>query len=413
VTEQSGESALSGKIGLDFKYLPSLRDKPDYHALSMLPRDGRDHGWDFGGMMRRGNSAHHIISRPRTRCFNVRLASSRGISSPVRGGQSINDLNEAIEFEFRIAKGADLDVFRAGLWPLIRDIIIFNGYDIAHEAREERDPMSAFRFSRRTVLAAIEVLEVLTQAKFSRYLLELGPQYPQWVGDEGISLTKRLNSLMRLLDQAPDRRTDDSELLRDKIVEKAVSLLPSTEKEYPWQPSPSLSSNEAALLRSLELDGFSLTSGILRHTLPSDVKLPEAENELVRLIKKHGLITPNGHLDQALDAHGRGDWAAANGQIRTFFDSLLDEIAAKLDPAAVTLNSGQARRVKLASLGFLSRDLNEWDDHGLGFINGLAKRLHPQGAHPGLSNEKDSAFRIHIVLLTARLLLTRFDAGSP
>jgi hypothetical protein len=139
---------------------------------------------------------------------------------------------------------------------LIGDIIIFNGYDIAHEAREERDPMPAFRFSRRTVLAAIEVLEVLTQAKFSRYLLELGPQYPQWVGDEGISLTKRLNNLMRVLDQAADRQDDDGVLLRDKIVEKAISFLPSTEKEYSWQPSPSLSSKEAALLRGLELDGF-------------------------------------------------------------------------------------------------------------------------------------------------------------
>jgi hypothetical protein len=56
-----------------------------------------------------------------------------------------------------------------------------------------------------------------------------------------------------------------------------------------------------------------------------------------------------------------------------------------------------------------SRELNEWDDNGLGFINGLMKRLHPKGSHPGLPDEEDSTFRLHIVLLTARLLLTRFD----
>jgi hypothetical protein len=273
--------------------------------------------------------------------------------------------------------------------------------------------MRLFRFSRRTVLAAIELLETLTQAKFSRYLFELGPQYPQWVGNEGISLSKRLNNLMQLVDQTPDRQADDGELLRDKIVEKAISLLPSNEKEYSWGHSTIASPGHGWLLRALELDGFTCTNGELRRTLPSDVKLPEAENELVRLLGKHGLVTPSGHLDQALDAHGRGDWAAANGQIRTFFDSLLDEIAVKIDSSAVTLSSGQARRTKLASLGFLSRDLNEWGDHGLGFINGLVKRLHPQGAHPGLSDENDSAFRLHIVLLTAGLLLTRFDAGSP
>jgi integrase len=85
--------------------------------------------------------------------------------------------------------------------------------------------MPDYRFSRRTVLAAIDVLESLSQARLSRYLLELGRKYPQWVGGEGISVTKRLNNLMGLIDQDPGRLTDDSEPLLDKIVEKAVSLL--------------------------------------------------------------------------------------------------------------------------------------------------------------------------------------------
>lgn len=82
----------------------------------------------------------------------------------------------------------------------------------------------------------------------------------------------------------------------------------------------------------------------------------------------------------------------------------------KLDPSATTLPSGHARRERLASVGFLSTDLNEWDGKGLGFVNGLMKRLHPQGSHPGLSDADDSTFRLHIVLITARLLLARFDA---
>ena len=52
------------------------------------------------------------------------------------------------------------------------------------------------------------------------------------------------------------------------------------------------------MLRALELDGFTFANGELRRTLPSDVQLPETENELVRLLKKHGLVTSNGHLDQ-------------------------------------------------------------------------------------------------------------------
>jgi len=35
------------------------------------------------------------------------------------------------------------------------------------------------------------------------------------------------------------------------------------------------------------------------------------------------------------------------------------------------------------------------------------RRLHPQGAHPGLSAEEDSTFRLHLVLLVGRQLLRR------
>ncbi len=273
--------------------------------------------------------------------------------------------------------------------------------------------MPEFRLSRRTVLAAVELLERMKQARLSRFLLELGPQYPGWVGDESISVSKRLNYLMGLVDQEPGRLLEGGELLRDVIVEKAASLLPSTEKDSAWQIAPPVPPAPEKLLRLLDMDGFSVIDGTLRPALPANLELPAAEDEITRLLKKHGLSTPEGHLTQAVDALGRGNWASGNSQLRTFFDALLDEITVKLDPLAASLPSGQARRAKLAWLGFLSKELNEWDDAGRGFINGLVKRLHPEGAHPGLSDEKDSTFRLHIVLLTARLLLVRFDARAP
>ena len=41
-------------------------------------------------------------------------------------------------------------------------------------------------------------------------------------------------------------------------------------------------------------------------------------------------------------------------------------------------------------------------------FNGLFNRLHPEGNHPGLSDEDDSTFRLHIVIIVARLLLRRY-----
>jgi hypothetical protein len=274
--------------------------------------------------------------------------------------------------------------------------------------------MAGFRFSRRTILSAIGVLDQLTQAKLTRFLLELGPDYSSLVGGESISVSRRLNNLMELLDQEPDRLLEGGNPLRDIIIEKAAKLLPPAESDVLWRDPLPLGPAQEGFLRALHLDGYVVTDNALRPALPADLELPAAEDETTRLLKKHGLSTPEGHLTQALDALGRGKWASANAQLRTFFDALLDKIAVKLDGSAASLPSGQARRSKLASLGFLSRDLNEWHDNGLGFINGLVKRLHPQGAHPGLSDEKDSVFRLHIVLLAARQILFRFDTwGKP
>jgi hypothetical protein len=260
------------------------------------------------------------------------------------------------------------------------------------------------RFSRRTVIAAIAMLERLTQAKLTRVLYELGPEFPRWVGNETLSVTKRLNNLIGVYDQWPERLVDDGEAVSGVLVEKAVSLL-SLHVEM------GLGDDELEFRRRLKIDGFVVGDGKLRTALPDDLHLPTAQDELSRLLKKHGLTVPQGHLSQALDAHARGDWAAANSQIRTFVESLFDEIAARLNPSAAGASSSQARRQVLANIvpPFFDRGLNEWRDNGGGFVNGLMARLHPQGSHPGLSDEDDSTFRLHMVLLTARLMVVRFD----
>lgn len=92
---------------------------------------------------------------------------------------------------------------------------------------------------------------------------------------------------------------------------------------------------------------------------------------------------------------------------------IIGGMAYDTDTAECLTRSGNQRRARLAALGFLSRDLNEWSDNGLGYLNGLIKRLHPHGSHPGLSDADDCTFRLHSVLLAARLFLVRFDKRGP
>lgn len=268
-------------------------------------------------------------------------------------------------------------------------------------------------FSRRTVIAAIDVLEVKqTQAEISSMIVDFGPEiYLQL--SEGGSAKSRMVELKKFVDRNPLRQVDGN-ILENELVERAIRFLPSLEREYPWSTPPSSKPEFDRLRHALGQDGFVISEGELRRELPSDVGLPNAEAELVRLLHKHGLVVAKGHLDQSLKNHAAGNWASANSQIRTFMESLFDELAVMRDIAAPSKKSGQERRTHLANVSppLFDRALNEWGDNGVGFINGLMARLHPQGSHPGLSDEKDSTFRLHIVLLTACFFLERFDRGE-
>ena len=132
------------------------------------------------------------------------------------------------------------------------------------------------------------------------------------------------------------------------------------------------------------------------------------------------MSTAKGHLDQAIENHARENWAAANGELRKVLENMFDEIAERLARAAKVITPrGHARRQLLANIDppFLIEALGEWSsgpEQGKNFVNGIFKRLHPEGGHPGLSDEEDCTFRLHMVLLVARLFLRRarsFGAG--
>jgi len=137
----------------------------------------------------------------------------------------------------------------------------------------------------------------------------------------------------------------------------------------------------------------------------------EAEDEIGMLLSGCGFPVAKGHLNQALSAVERGEWSAANGELRNFYESYLNEIAAGLGYTG----SGDSK-VKRDFLGnlqlpFLLADYNEWNANNQKpqFVQGLMSRLHPHGGHPGLSEEEDATFRIQISLVTARLFLRRYN----
>jgi len=253
----------------------------------------------------------------------------------------------------------------------------------------------------------------LSQAKFDQLVLRL-EQEQHISSDTSISVPKKAAQLgRRILTNGADqvRTLDGTVTLAEAAVREAVALMVNVDS-----PSP----EQTRLLRALGLDGFvvdwkdgSSNSPFLRAALPEEVDLPAADDEVHQLLKHFGFSTSLGHLDQAIEAHTRGDWAAANSQTRTFLESLFDQIAYYIDPVeAAAKGSSENRRAWLADREFLSKPRNEWTNDGKNYINGLFKMLHTEGSHPGLSDEDRSTFRLHLVLITARTFLRRLKNGG-
>lgn len=108
----------------------------------------------------------------------------------------------------------------------------------------------------------------------------------------------------------------------------------------------------------------------------------------------------------------RGDWAAANAQIRTYLESLFTSIAKHLRPQESEGKTFENIRQLLGEIDFFSKERNEWTPKGDGYINGLFKMLHTEGSHPGVSDEERSTFRLHLVLVTSRTFLRRVVLGK-
>jgi hypothetical protein len=228
-------------------------------------------------------------------------------------------------------------------------------------------------------------------------------------------LEKRKAALLGYLVRNPDTQGPGGSNLAFELAEHVVAKIHSSVTSR-FYGKTTVEAEYPELVNALRQDGIDIIDGRLVRSFPAELDLPEAKDELHGLLERFDFSTSLGHLDQSLSAHARGQWASANANLRTFFESLLDDISFHLWPdASADKNTSHARRELLAqgsheSPPFLLSELNEWQLGGRGgFLRGIWERLHPDGSHPGLSDEEDSTLRLHVVLLVARHLLRRLD----
>jgi hypothetical protein len=249
---------------------------------------------------------------------------------------------------------------------------------------------------------------ILTVAEFDRLMVRFAVHSVPGVSTG--SKPNRVNALIRWLVQHPEHTGPGGSPLAFEIIEEILRGIRDHIFYNVSEGDPS--ELLADLCNSMLRDGFQIHDYHLISVLPIEADIPEREDELNQLLDTYGFSIPKGHLEQAISAHARGDWASANSQLRTFIESLFDCIAETLSPGiSQTHTTSEARRATLASpqQHFFMSELNEWLNNGGGFVQGFWRRLHPQGAHPGLSDRIDSTFRLHLVILVGHHFLKRLS----
>jgi len=278
------------------------------------------------------------------------------------------------------------------------------------------------QFNRMTVVAAAEVI---SDFKSHSDMEVLEVQWGIFGRCAASSKPARVASLARIaIDEEVQALTEQGLLPLERALVEAATKAPSNkQKSDAWKK----------LIAGLRFDGFELVeveadsddfdsmfsdrkskAVSLVRMLPDDVPeldFRDAESEVVGLLDRSSFATARGHLGQALAAFQRGEWASTNGQLRTFYESYLNEIAVGLGCPATA--DSKAKRDFLGNLPepFLLADYNEWNANNQKpqYVQGLLSRMHPHGGHPGLSEEEDATFRLQITLVTARLFLRRYD----
>ena len=251
-------------------------------------------------------------------------------------------------------------------------------------------------FSRKTILEIVKALNFETHDEVTRFCIEFDLEEAL----SGKYLKEKKTSIAKHLISNPEGLGPNGSALSIEVIEYAI-------KHH--HGFKSFSGSHPDLAHSLDRDGFEITDSGIRRKLPVELPVVEQEDQLISLLKKFGFDTAMGHYDQAVAAHGRGEWAAANAQLRTFVEEFFNKTQEIVCPGPYS--SSIDRRIALAKAGFFISEYNEYLFNGTGFVEAFWKRLHPEGSHPGLSEQSDSTFRLHLVILVIHHFLTRLEAS--
>lgn len=255
------------------------------------------------------------------------------------------------------------------------------------------------RFSSVTIIELMEALPLQTNASVEEFAMRFDLEH--CVGDSGME--KKLLSIKRFLKDNPERKGPLGSPLVQEIFEFYI------ERKFAWQRKNGyeidLGELPEKLMIALRRDGYTTDGHTLVPLLPEETDLEHVESELEAMLDRGGFSVAKEHLRQGRDNFVRGAWAAANGCFRSAVESLLIDLANQRGARPADSGGQALGSLAQASAPLVHVRLNEWEGQGKGFMEGFWKRLHPEGPHPGLSDEEDCTFRMQLIVVVMHYLL--------
>lgn len=242
----------------------------------------------------------------------------------------------------------------------------------------------SLRFNNKTIAQLCRALGAVvgTHAELQRLFLEYNLFYSDFTG----GIDPRCNALVTSLTQRSDADNAITTLI-EYVLERGGSDFGPTEN----------------LLRALRVDGLEWHDRKLVPTTPKPAELATELSQLELDLKDLGLTVASVHYRQAYESFVAGNSEAANGQIRSFMENLLIEVAKR--------QTTKTRSNAAAALQDL-RDARFFDEPEWQMVRGFWHGIQDKGPHHGLSDEQEALFRLHIATSIARYAMHKSRARS-
>lgn len=259
-------------------------------------------------------------------------------------------------------------------------------------------------FSRPTLVDVFSLFSNQSHSVLDKFFFKYG------IDEYTISASNKENKVLaavRYLIANPDAKGILGGNMAYEMVEEILGFY--IENEYSFDRESGEFNGYPKLKRLLLKDGIEIRDGQLVRMVDSTINYVENESLLLKLLDKYNFSIAKGHYTQAVNAFTRGEWAACNGQIRTFVEELLSKLAEDITGNKYRTSHEARTALSQSSPKLFYPELNEWLGNGTGYFETFWKRLHPHGSHPGLSSENDSMFRLNILQISILEVMRRYD----